>query len=37
MDPIGNQPYGFYGLAMVFTMSYEYTQSKSVLTNCDEI
>ena len=27
MDPIGNKPYGFYGLSMVFTMSYEYTQS----------
>ena len=42
MDPIGNKPNGFYGLSMVFTMSYEFTQCNYnkpnfVLTICDEI
>ena len=31
MDPIWNKPYGFYGLSMVFTMSYEYTQSNNCI------
>ena len=37
MDPIGNKPYGFYGLSMVFTMSCELTQCNFVLTICNEI
>ena len=37
MDPIGNKPYGFYGLSMVLQCHMNILKVISVLTNCDEI